>query len=114
VDITGTVIQLRAGARGFSVLLAVQTGSGFHAAFYPMCTGGAFPGVKRLQREADQSPPVGIKVRNDCSSTFTALTGMTLLLPGVEQALSVGLLPFIHLSPTVLQCRCIHFYVFFF
>jgi hypothetical protein len=78
----------------FSRLQAVQTVSGFHAAFYPMCSGGAFPGVKRLQREADQSPPV-TEVRSDCSSNFMAWTGTALLLPGEEHALSVGLLPMI-------------------
>jgi hypothetical protein len=78
---------------GFSRLQAVQTGSGFHAAFYPMCSGGAFPGVRRLQREADQSPPPVTEVRNDCSSNFMALPGTALLLPGEEHALSVELLP---------------------
>jgi len=79
----------------FSRLQAVQTGSGFHTAFYPMCSGGAFAEVKRLQREADQSPPPVTEVRNDCSSNFMAWTGTALLLPGGEHAFSVGLLPVI-------------------
>ena len=99
MDTTGIVIQLRAGARGFSLLQALQTGSGFQAAFYPMCIGGAFPGVNRLEREADQSPPPITEVRNDCSSNFMALTGTPLLLPGREHVLFVGLLPVIKLSP---------------
>jgi len=82
-----------------------------------MCTGDAFPGVKQLQREPDQSPPPVTEVRNDCSSNFMAWTGRALLLPGGEHALSAGLLPVIKLSPTVLLCRCVHFVcvcVFFF
>jgi len=113
MDITGIVIQSRAGARGFSLLQALQTGSGFHAAFYPMCTGGAFPGVNRLQREADLSPPPVTEVRNDCSSNFMAWTGTILLLPGRKHAFFVGLLPVIKLSTTVLLCRCVHSVFFF-
>ena len=79
-----------------------------------MCTGGPFPGVNRLQCEADQSVPHVTEVRNDCSSNFMAWTGTTLLLPGREYALSVGLLSVKKLSPTVLLCRCVHFVFFFF
>jgi hypothetical protein len=46
-----------AGARDFSLLNSVQTGSGAYPAFCPMGTGELFPpGLKRLWREADRSP----------------------------------------------------------
>jgi len=35
----------------------VQAGSGVHPASYQTCTGSSFPGIKRLGREADTSPP---------------------------------------------------------
>jgi hypothetical protein len=81
-----------------------------------MCTKGAFPGVKRLQREADQSPTPVTEVRNDCMSNFMQWTGTALLLLGGEHAFSAGLLQVIKLSPTVLLCRCVYFVcvVFFF
>jgi len=34
----------------------LPSGSGAHPASYPTCTGGSFPGVKRLDREADHLP----------------------------------------------------------
>jgi hypothetical protein len=60
------VTRLRAGRPWFDFLqgqglfslhhCCVQTGSGAHPASYPMATGGSFPGLKRLGREADRSP----------------------------------------------------------
>jgi hypothetical protein len=40
-----------------------QTGSGVHPTSYPMGTGALSPGVKRLGREADQSPPASAEVK---------------------------------------------------
>jgi hypothetical protein len=45
-------------------LYYVWTGFGAHPASYSMGTGGSFPGVKRLGREADRSPPSSAKVKN--------------------------------------------------
>jgi hypothetical protein len=39
-------VRSPAGAKEFSSSLCVQTGSGAHPAFYPMGTGGPFPGGK--------------------------------------------------------------------
>jgi hypothetical protein len=49
-------VRFHAGAGNFSLRYHVQTGSGTHPAFYPMGTGGCFPGVKRPGHEADHSP----------------------------------------------------------
>jgi hypothetical protein len=46
----------------FSLLHAVQTGSGVHRTSYPMRTGALSPGVKRPGREADCSPPTSAEV----------------------------------------------------
>jgi hypothetical protein len=51
-------IRSPAGAKDFSSLLCVQTGSGAHPASCTMGTGGPFPGGKaRPGRDADHSPP---------------------------------------------------------
>jgi hypothetical protein len=47
-----------------SLLHSVQTGAGAHADFYPMVTGGSFPGVMQPRREADDSPPSSSEVKN--------------------------------------------------
>jgi hypothetical protein len=39
-------VQLPAGARDFSVLHSIQTGSGAYPAFCSVCTGECFSGVK--------------------------------------------------------------------
>jgi hypothetical protein len=39
---------------------SVQTRSEAHPAFYPMGTGGSFPGNNAQGREADHSPPSGV------------------------------------------------------
>jgi hypothetical protein len=52
-------------AEDFSSSPCVQTGSGAHAASYPMGTGGSFPGGKaRPGRDADHSPPSTAEVKN--------------------------------------------------
>jgi hypothetical protein len=37
--------------------------SGAHLTYYPMGIKGSYPGVKRLEREADHSPPTGAEVK---------------------------------------------------
>jgi hypothetical protein len=55
-----------AGAKDFSSILCVQTGSGFHPASCPMGTGSPFPGGKaRPGRDADHSPPSSAEVVNE-------------------------------------------------
>jgi hypothetical protein len=55
-----------AGAKDFSSILCVQTGSGAHPASYPMGTGGPFPGGKaRPRRDADHSSPSSAEVVNE-------------------------------------------------
>jgi hypothetical protein len=50
----------------FSSSPCIQTGSGAHPAFYPMGTGGSFPGGKaRPGRDADHSPPSSAEVKNE-------------------------------------------------
>jgi hypothetical protein len=48
----------------FSALHVIQTGSGAHPAYYPMGTGGDFPGLKRPGSEADRSPPSSTEIKN--------------------------------------------------
>jgi hypothetical protein len=51
-------VRSQAGAKDFSSVLCVQTGSGAHPASSPMGTGGPIPGGKaRPGRDADHSPP---------------------------------------------------------
>jgi hypothetical protein len=55
-----------AGAKDFSCILCVQTGSGAHPASCKMVTWGPFTGVKaRPRRDADHSPPSSAKVVNE-------------------------------------------------
>jgi hypothetical protein len=57
-------VQFPAGANNFSLRHhRVQTGSGAHPTSYPMGNGGSFPGVMRLGREADYSPPSNAEVK---------------------------------------------------
>jgi hypothetical protein len=52
------------GAEDFSSSPCVQTGSGAHPAFYPVGTGGSFPGGKaRPGRDADHSHPSSAEVK---------------------------------------------------
>jgi hypothetical protein len=53
-------------AQDFNSSLCIQTGSGAHPAYYPMGTGGPFPGGKaRPGRDADHSPPSSAEVKNE-------------------------------------------------
>jgi hypothetical protein len=55
-----------AGAKDFSSIHCVQTGSGGHLAPCPMGTGCPFPGGKaRPGRDADHSPPSSAEVWNE-------------------------------------------------
>jgi hypothetical protein len=60
------------GAKDFSDLHSIQTGSGAHPASYPVGTRGLIPqGVEQMECEPDHSPPSSTKVRNWWSYTFT-------------------------------------------
>jgi hypothetical protein len=50
-------IRFSAEAENYFLRRRVQTGSGAHPASSAMGTGYSFPGVKRLGRESDHSPP---------------------------------------------------------
>jgi hypothetical protein len=53
------------GAKDFSSILCVQTGSEAHPASCTMGTGGPFPeGKARPGRDADHSPPSSAEVKN--------------------------------------------------
>jgi hypothetical protein len=55
-----------AGAKDFSSILCVQTGSEAHPASCTMGNGGSFPGGKaRPGRSADHSPPSSADVGNE-------------------------------------------------
>jgi hypothetical protein len=59
-------VRSPAGAKDFSSILCVQTGSGAHPASYRMGTGGPFLGSKaRPGRDADHSPPSNAEVVNE-------------------------------------------------
>jgi hypothetical protein len=59
-------VRSPAGAKDFSSILCVQTGSGAHPASCAMGTGGPFPGGKaRPGRDADRSPPSSAEVVNE-------------------------------------------------
>jgi hypothetical protein len=46
----------------------LKIGSGGHPTSYPMGTGTLSPGVKRPEREADNSPPSSAKVKKSVVS----------------------------------------------
>jgi hypothetical protein len=47
-------------------IFCVQTGSEAHPAFYPIGTGGPFPGGKaRPGRDTDHTPPSSAEVKNE-------------------------------------------------
>ena len=54
------------GRRSF-LIKNVQTSSWTHPAFYSICMEDSFPGVKRLGREANNSPLLSTEVRNALS-----------------------------------------------
>jgi hypothetical protein len=59
-------VRSPAGAKDFSSILCVQTGSGPHPASCTMGTGGPFlRGKARLGRDADHSPPSSAEVVNE-------------------------------------------------
>jgi hypothetical protein len=59
-------VRSPAGAKDFSSILCVQTGSGAHPASSTMGTGGPFPGAKNGPgHDADHSPPSSAEVRNE-------------------------------------------------
>jgi hypothetical protein len=63
LDDRGSRFRFPAGAGNFSLRHRVQNGSRAHPASYPMGTRGSFPGVKRPEREADNSPPSSAEVK---------------------------------------------------
>jgi hypothetical protein len=59
-------VRSPAGAKDFSSILCVQTGSVAHPASCTMGTGGPFSGGEaRLGRDADHSPPSSAEVMNE-------------------------------------------------
>jgi hypothetical protein len=59
-------VRSPAGAKDFSSILCVQTGSGAHPASCTMGSGGPFPGGKaRPGRDADHSPPSSAEAVNE-------------------------------------------------
>jgi hypothetical protein len=59
-------VRSPAGAKDFSSVLYVQTGSGAHPASCTMGTGDPFLGGKaRPGRDADHSPPSSVEVVNE-------------------------------------------------
>jgi hypothetical protein len=55
-------VRLPSRTENFSLHHGVQTSSGAHPASHSMGIGGPFPGVKRTDREADQSPASSAEV----------------------------------------------------
>jgi hypothetical protein len=67
-----TVLRLHDGGGDFlSLRYRIQIGSGAHSASCAMGTGVFSPGIKRLGRETDLSPPSSAEVRNAWSYTST-------------------------------------------
>jgi hypothetical protein len=59
-------VRSPAGAKDFSSILCVQTGSGAHPASCTMGTGGPIHwGKARPERDADHSPPSSVEVVNE-------------------------------------------------
>jgi hypothetical protein len=73
LDDQGSGVRFPEGAGNFSLHHRIQNGSGSHPASYPIGTRGSFPGVKRLGREANHSPPSSAEVKNAWSYTSTPL-----------------------------------------
>jgi hypothetical protein len=66
LDDRATGVRSPAGAKDFSSILCVQTGSGAHPASCTMGTGDPFPGGKaRPGRDADHLPPSSAEVVNE-------------------------------------------------
>jgi hypothetical protein len=61
-----TGVRSPAGAKDFSCILCVQTGSGAQPDSCTMGTGGPFPeGKARPGRDVDHSPPSSAEVKNE-------------------------------------------------
>jgi hypothetical protein len=66
LDDRAIAVRSPAGAKDFSSILCVQTGSGAHPASCTMGTGGPFPGDEaRPGRDADHSHPYNAEVENE-------------------------------------------------
>jgi hypothetical protein len=65
-------VQVLVGVN-FFLLHIIQTGYGARPTSCPMGARGSSPGVKRLGREADHSPPSSIEVKNNWIYTSTPL-----------------------------------------
>jgi hypothetical protein len=57
-------VRFLAGAKDFLFSTAPRPALGPHPASYPLGTGALSPGVKRLGREADHSPPSSAEIEN--------------------------------------------------
>jgi preprotein translocase subunit SecG len=73
------------------IIIIIQTGSGAHPASYPMGTRGSFPEVKRPGREADHSPHLVPRSKNEWSYTSVP----PIRLPGMVLSKITGTLPII-------------------
>jgi hypothetical protein len=58
------MVKFLAGARDFSLLHSIQTGSGDHPAPYPISTGAPFLELKWPGHEADHLRPSSAEVKN--------------------------------------------------
>lgn len=67
------LVRNPAGVRNFISSKTVQTVS---RPIQPHLVKDSFPGVKRLRREFDHSPPSSVWVQDECRYTFTALLDM--------------------------------------
>jgi hypothetical protein len=79
----GGIFGFKSSRRGLGTSLhhRVEKGSGVHTASYPEGTRGSSLGVKRLGREADHSPPLVPRPKNEWSCTSippTRLRGVVL------------------------------------
>jgi hypothetical protein len=92
---------------------SVQTGIGAHPASYTMCTGGFFPGVKRLRRETDHSPPSSSDVKNGEAIPPLLHTSLWRRAQLIEHRDNFTCLPYLHLSlSNSLLCAQIVFFGF--
>jgi hypothetical protein len=71
LDDRGSRVRFPAEDGNFSLHHRVQTSSVAHPASYPMDTRGSFPGIKRLEHEADHSPPSSAEIKKASGYTST-------------------------------------------
>jgi hypothetical protein len=64
-------VRFQAGAKDFSLLRNLQTGSETHPASYSIGWGSSFPVIKRSGRECDHSPQSSIEINDSWGYTFT-------------------------------------------